>query len=145
MKYFFLFFSFLLDGYFSNTAVTLFTLTAFVLLLPYFKESEFFLCMMLFGFLMDLIYTTSFGFYLLLFSFFSCLLSFFYKRFSYHIFNLLWMLTLCILLYCTMFFFFRPVSDSFFILGSSCFFNLCYLLFFNFVFQMFHICPKKKE
>ena len=123
MNYVFLFFSFLFDGYFSTTSFSLFTLTSFFLLLPYLKKNQFFNLMILFGFLMDLIYTTVCGF---------------------HILNLLWEFLIFILFYQSISFFAFLSHISYFeMLFSSLALNGCYLVLFYFLFHK--VRPRKWE
>lgn len=144
MNYVFLIFSFLFDGYFSTTSFSLFTLTSFFLLLPYLKKNQFFYLMILFGFLMDLIYTTVCGFHVLLFSVCALFLLFLYQRFSYHILNLLWEFLIFILFYQSISFFVFPSYISYFeMLFSSLALNGCYLVLFYFLFHK--VRPRKWE
>lgn len=144
MNYVFLIFSFLFDGYFSTTSFSLFTLTSFFLLLPYLKKNQFYYLMILFGFLMDLIYTTVCGFHVLLFGICALFLLFLYQRFSYHILNLLWEFLIFILFYQSISFFVFPSYISYFeMLFSSLSLNGCYLVFFYFLFHK--VRPRKWE
>lgn len=158
----FLIISFLLDGLCSNVFFldsvntslfsTIYILIAFVILCPYFYEKrKFFLWIMIFGLLFDIIYTNTFILHMVLFLLLGIFIQFLHSFLANSLFNNILISLGTIFLYYTLTFFFLFISNynggmmlSFGkILYSSIFMTIIYSAFLywivRFILQKMHL------